>query len=237
MTGTAIVIQARMGSRRLPGKSLMAIGTRTLLEHCLVRLGASRLPIIVATTDLAEDDLIEDEAASRGARVFRGHATDVLGRYIGAAQAFGVTTVVRATADNPFVDGDGPARMLTLVEKIQADHVIEFGLPVGAAVEVVRTDALVRAAALITDEYDREHVTSFIRRDPRFRALRAMAPRNLRRPGLRLTVDTPEDLEFARRVHEALGGGRRTPPLAAVIRAADGVLVQTVSRQLLQRGA
>ncbi|MCC7010614.1 MAG: acylneuraminate cytidylyltransferase [Acidobacteria bacterium] len=237
MSQTAIVIQARMGSRRLPGKSLMTIGTRTLLEHAIVRLGAARLPLIVATTDLAEDDVIADEAAALDAGVFRGHPVDVLSRYLGAARAFGLTTVVRATADNPFVDGESAGRTLALAERIHADHVVEFGLPVGAAVEVVSAEALERAGALATEAYDREHVTSLIRRDSRFHALRAMAPRTLRRPGLRLTVDTEDDLAFARRVHEALGGGRRTPPLAAVIRAADALLVQAAGRHLLRRGA
>jgi spore coat polysaccharide biosynthesis protein SpsF len=237
MERTAIVIQARMGSCRLPGKSLMTIGTRTLLEHCVVRLGAARVPIVVATSDRPEDDPIDEEAAALGVSVFRGHPTDVLSRYVQAARAFDLTTIVRATADNPFVDGDGPHRVLALVEKIRADHVVEFGLPIGAAVEAISRGALERADTLATDAYDREHVTSFIRRDARFQALRAMAPRSLRRPGLRLTVDTQEDLDFARGVHERLGGGRRTPPLAAVIRAADGLLVQAVSRQLLQRGA
>ena len=85
-------------------------------------------------------------------------------------------------------------------QRVGADHVVECGLPMGTAVEAVSLDALDRADTLISDPYDREHVTSFVRRDARFRALRAVAPGDVRRPGLRLTIDTPEDLEFIREV-------------------------------------
>lgn len=236
MDRTAIILQARMGSRRLPGKTLMTIGAQTVLEHCLTRLDASGLPLIVATTDRAEDDAVEAEARRVGAQVFRGDADDVLSRYIAAARTFEVTTVIRATGDNPLVDADGPSRVLELARNVRADHVVECGLPVGAAVEVVTLGALERAAALISDPYDREHVTSFIRRDPRFQSLRAMAPRHLRRPGLRLTVDTAEDLEFVRSVLESMGD-EHLPALASVIKAADAHLVRTIVRQRVQRGA
>ena len=237
MTRTAIVLQARMGSTRLPGKSLMRLGSRTVLEHCLTRLDTSGLPLIVATTTLAEDDAIEAEARRCGTQVFRGAATDVLGRYIEAARTFEIDTIVRATGDNPLVDADSPRRVLDLMQNLEADHVVEHGLPVGAAVEAVRLEALARAAGLITDPYDREHVTSFVRRDGRFQSLRAMAPRDVRRPGLRLTVDTQADFDFIASVLAAIEPAESLPTLAAIIRVADAQLVRAVGRQVLQRGA
>jgi spore coat polysaccharide biosynthesis protein SpsF len=230
MTGpTAIVLQARVGSRRLPRKVLAPIGRRTLLAHCIRRLAASRVPVIVATTDRPEDDDVEVEARRHDAAVLRGAEHDVLDRYLAAAQAFGLDEIVRATADNPFVDVAGVGRVLELRRRVQADHIAEHGLPVGAAVEAVTTAALVRSRVLITDPYDREHVTSFVRRDSRFRSLRAMAPADVRRPGLRLTVDTADDLEFARAVHRTLGGGDEIHPLSSVIRAADSWIVHAVA--------
>src|SRR5262249_27485842 len=160
----------------LPGKVLALIGARTLLEHCVRRLAASELPIVVATTDRPEDDVIVVEGARIGVSVYRGPADDVLARYVGAAQRFGFTQVVRATADNPFVDGEGPRRVLAHAQRLPADHVVECGLPVGAAVEAVSRDALERAHEVAADPYDREHVTSLIRRDSRFKAVRAVAP-------------------------------------------------------------
>jgi spore coat polysaccharide biosynthesis protein SpsF len=138
---------------------------------------------------------------------------------------------VRATADNPFVDADSVRRVLDLLRRVQADHVVEHGLPVGAAVEAVTVAALRKADSLITDPYDREHVTSFVRRDSRFRALRAMAPLAVRRPGLRLTVDTSDDLEFARAIQRSLGSGDSLHAVSAIIRAADSWIVQSVAQR------
>jgi spore coat polysaccharide biosynthesis protein SpsF len=233
MIQTAIVLQARMGSRRLPGKVLAPIGRRTLLAHCVVRLSASDLPVIVATTRRAEDDEVEAEAMQLGARVFRGDTDDVLSRYLGAARTFGYSHVIRATADNPFVDADAPRRVLDHGRHLDVDHLVECGLPVGAAVEGVRVDALARAAELATDPYDREHVTSLLRRDSRFHSLRAVAPAGHRRPGLRLTVDTAEDLEFVRAIDAILDGA--APPLPAVIAAADRVRTSTAPLPLAAR--
>jgi len=234
---TAIVLQARMGSTRLPGKVLAAIGRWTLLEHAVRRLALSGYPVIVATTTLDEDEVIDEAAAQLGVAVFRGDETDVLARYRGAAQRFGLTRIIRATADNPFVDGEGVRRTLRFLEQAGADHVIECGLPVGTAVEAVTVEALDRAAGLVTDPYDREHVTSFVRRDGRFKALRAVAPGGLRRPGLRLTVDTSDDLEFVRHVYADVGTGDGLPALGVVIAAADARIVQGMAQKRIRQGA
>ena len=237
MDRTAIVLQARLGSRRLPGKVLAHLGSRTLLEHAIIRLRTNGLPIIVATTDRLEDDAVEREARRLGAEVFRGETDNVLGRFIGAARAFDLTQVVRATGHNPLVDAEGPRRVVELQNRVYADHVVECGMPVGTAVEAVTVDALLRAHSLITDPYDREHVTSFVRRDSRFRALRAVAPGNIRRPGLRLTVDTQDDLDFLRAVLVSVGATEQMPSLPAIIRAADGLLVRAVALNRTQQGA
>ena len=232
-----VILQARMGSTRLPGKVLEPVGAWSILEHCVRRLRAGGHSVIVATTTGSADDAIARDATRMGADVFRGHETDVLGRYRAAAHAFELTHVVRATADNPFVDGEGVSRTLAFLTRVGADHVVECGLPVGAAVEAVTRDALDRAATLVTDPYDSEHVTSFIRRDDRFRALRAVVNGKVRRPGLRLTVDSPEDLAFVRTVHEALGAPETVVPLEAVIAAAEACLAPGAARPRIRQGA
>lgn len=232
----AVVLQARMGSTRLPGKVLEPVGRWSILEHCVRRLRTSGYPVIVATTTLAADDAIVGAAAALGTEVFRGEETDVLARYRGAARAFALTHVVRATADNPFVDGDGVGRTLQFLDRIGADHAVECGLPIGVAVEAVTVKALDRAAELIADPYDREHVTSFIRRDSRFRALRAVAPGVIRRPGLRLTVDTDDDLAFVRNVCADLGDADLVP-LTTIIAAADARIVRGMAEKRISQGA
>jgi spore coat polysaccharide biosynthesis protein SpsF (cytidylyltransferase family) len=227
-----------MGSRRLPGKVLERIGARTMLDHAVTRLQGTGLPVVVATTHLREDDAVADEAGRLGARIFRGDAEDVLARFVAAAESVDAAIVVRATGDNPFVDGDGPGRLVRLYGTLGAEYVIESGLPVGAAVEVVTLDALRAAAAATREPYDREHVTTFVRRDPRFRQFRAMPPGHLRRPGLRLTVDTQADLDFARAVFRRLVVGQSLPHLAEIITAADFVLAEALAQDLeMERGA
>jgi spore coat polysaccharide biosynthesis protein SpsF len=220
----AIVLQARMASQRLPGKVLALIAGRTVLEHCVERLTASGLPLAIAAPFGHDDDAIEREGRRLGVDVVRGPHEDVLGRFALAATTLGVDEIVRATADNPGVDLDAPQRTLEARRQANADHVVEEGLPYGTTVEAMTTEALLRQAALATAPSDREHVTPFMRRDSRFVAVRSLAPAHLRRPELRLTVDTPADLEFLRKVFDVAEQRHPRPvPLAALIAAAATV--------------
>jgi spore coat polysaccharide biosynthesis protein SpsF len=221
--GAAIVLQARMGSARLPGKVLADLGGRPLLDHCVERLRArSRLPIILATTTKREDDCLAGHAERLGIAILRGPEHDVLARFALAVSTFGLTTIVRATADNPAVDLEAPGRTLAHLLSTGADHVVDDGLPSGSTVEAISAAALMRVAGLATDEYDREHVTPFLRRDRRFQAVTVAAPDPLRRPDLRLSVDTRDDLAFLRRILAiAERESARPVPLAHLIRAAD----------------
>lgn len=227
INGVAVVLQARMGSVRLPGKSLAPIGTRTILGHCIERLRLrSGLPVLVATTTLEEDDVIATEASRYGAPTVRGSATDVLSRYMLAANVFSLKSIIRATADNPAVDMDAPRRTLEILERTGAGHVVEHGLPYGCAVEAISIDALRHADQTATLEFDREHVTPFMKRDRTYVALDALAPSAVRRAEMRLTVDTHEDLDYVRCVYACadLTGG--PPTLPELIAAADRLAEQ-----------
>ncbi|MEZ5284170.1 MAG: hypothetical protein R2712_05045 [Vicinamibacterales bacterium] len=143
MTRAAIVLQARMGSTRLPGKVLAQLGRRSILAHCVERLRLrSGLPVVVATTERPEDDAVCAAASAVGAAVLRGPEQDVLARYVLAAETYGLTHVVRATADNPAVDIDAPRRTLDMLLRTGVGHVGEYGLPLGAAVEACTTRRL-----------------------------------------------------------------------------------------------
>jgi spore coat polysaccharide biosynthesis protein SpsF len=220
-----IILQARMGSRRLPGKVLADIAGRPLVEHCIARLVRANVgPVILATTFLPADDQLVQTAERLGIQVFRGPEDDVLQRFGLVADYLDARFFIRATADNPAVDIDAPARVVATIESTGADHVVEVDLPVGAAVEAVRTAALYQALAQARDAYDREHVTPFLYRNPgRFVAARRQAPPALRRPDIRLTVDTPEDLAFMRRVLKRAAAAGDPAPLTAIIAAADAI--------------
>ena len=179
----AIVVQGRMGSSQLPGQPLAPIAGRSFLARVVERLRSRvDLPVVLATTTLLEDDLLCEEAERLDLAVLRGSADDVLGRYAFAASMLGVSAIVRATADNPAVDLDSPCRTLEILRRSGADYVVDYGLPLGAAVEAIRVTALVRAAAQATEAFDRGHVTPFIRRATPSRAICALAPSALRRP-------------------------------------------------------
>jgi len=136
---TAIVLQARMGSSRLPGKVLAAINGKPVLAHCVERPRASSLRVIVATTTGSEDDAGAETAARLGAPVLRGPSDDVLGRYAMAVEQFGLVEVVRATADNPAVDIDAPARCLALLREDGADRANGVTIPNGSAIALLIT--------------------------------------------------------------------------------------------------
>jgi spore coat polysaccharide biosynthesis protein SpsF len=216
-----VILQARMGSSRLPGKVLAPLGDRSVLSHCIARLVAAGVgDVVVATTTRPEDEAVVAEAGAAGVAVMRGPVDDVLGRFVAAAAGWTGPDVVRATADNPFVDIECAARLLRVLDA-GADYAIEEGLPVGAAVEAMRTEVLREAGALARTPYEREHVTPFIRQSGgRFAVRSVPAPFELRRPSLRLTVDTRQDLQFVRSLADQAGDAALLP-LGSVIALAD----------------
>jgi spore coat polysaccharide biosynthesis protein SpsF len=217
-----IVLQARMGSTRLPGKAMARLGGEPIVACCLRRLASrSGLPVVLATTVRPEDNVLCETARGLGFPFVRGHVDDVLARYVLAATTFRFSYVVRATADNPVVDLDAPRRTLDLLCRTGAGYASESGLPLGAAVEAFTVRALKQANSTTIDPYDREHVTPFLRRGGRIAAVEAPAPAALRRGDLRLTVDTSDDLASVRHLFDFVGDRATLAPLVRFIGAAD----------------
>lgn len=219
-----IILQARLGSQRLPGKVLAPLGAWPLIEFCLARLVAADVgPIVLATTTAAADQALVELGRRGGVATWTGPDDDVLGRFAQAVEAYPQAChVIRATGDNPFVDIGTAGRILKALAE-GADYAVEEALPVGTAVEGVRRTVLLRAAREADTSYDREHVTSWVRRTAGLVRVSPLAPDDLRAPDLRLTVDTPADLAYARRLVTELEVGRLEPrlaPLTAVIAAA-----------------
>jgi spore coat polysaccharide biosynthesis protein SpsF len=228
MAGAGIVLLARHASARLPGKALAPLGTLPILEHCLRRLAAAGVgPVVLATTTRRDDDVLAGLATDLGVPVYRGSARDVLRRTLEAADIHGFDVVIRATGDNPAVDSAAPARVLAHMAADGADYACEADLPVGAGVEAMTRTALARCAAEASAGPDREHVTTLIKRETtRYRSVHAAAPVALRRPDIRLTVDTPGDLAYVRRLFAWAGGEQ--PTLGRLIQAADVAAVEVV---------
>ncbi len=191
-----VVLQARLGSTRLPRKALLPFGNGTLLESCLRRLSRVPADLYILATEPSSAPELGPRAEALGWKVFVGSEEDVLARYCGAVRDFGLSRVVRATGDNPFVSPEAAEALLADPGTVVSDYAAYQGLPLGFGVEVVRASALLAAQAESSDPYEREHVCPFLYRRPeRFRLHRPEAPERLLAPEARVTVDTREDYE------------------------------------------
>lgn len=189
------VVQARMGSQRLPGKVLTPLAGRPLLEWLLERLEHAQTleAIVVATSDEAEDDAVAAFAAARDVACHRGPLADVAGRVLGAARAHGLDAIVRVNGDSPLLDQRLIDRGVRLLAESGADLVTNVRprtFPPGQSVEVVLADALELAHAHDSSDEDREHVTGPLY-DGRFSVVRFEADVPRTEPAF--TVDTPAD--------------------------------------------
>ena len=206
---TLVVVQARMGSTRLPGKVLADLGGRPLLVFLLERLAILPWDRVVATSELDRDDAVAAAATDAGVEVVRGPEQDVLARFALAMETYRPDVVVRLTADCPFTD---PELVRAAVEQQQAtgaDYVsntVVRTFPDGLDVEVVRAPVLAEAAREATEDFDREHVTPFVYRHPE-RFTHEVLRNDTDLSAERWTVDTAEDLEFVRSVVDRLGVG------------------------------
>ncbi len=196
---TVAIIQARMGSTRLPGKVLADLGGKPVLAW-VVRAARAALGIDdvwVATSTESSSDPVANWCKVNGVHVHRGSENDALDRYVGAAKAGGAQIIVRLTADCPLLDAAVIAQTIRLRSVMGVDYASNIDPPTwpdGLDCEVLTAQALFAAAAEATRSSDREHVTSFVRNNrDRFSADTLISPL----PGLtgeRWTLDTPEDL-------------------------------------------
>jgi spore coat polysaccharide biosynthesis protein SpsF len=210
MTRTVAIIQARTGSTRLPGKVLLPLLGRPMLEVVVRRVArSSRLDdVVVATTVAPDDDAIARLAGERGWLLERGSETDLLDRYLQSAHAHGAEQVIRITSDCPLIDPAVIDEVVAALERSGADYASNTlaprTFPRGLDVEAMTMDALEAAGRDDHDPASREHATPFIYRHPeRFRLARVASPVDL--SGHRWTVDTPDDFELVRRIFDALG--------------------------------
>jgi spore coat polysaccharide biosynthesis protein SpsF (cytidylyltransferase family)/aryl-alcohol dehydrogenase-like predicted oxidoreductase len=217
------VIQARMGSSRLPGKVLMPVAGKPLLWHILHRLGQCRTvdAVAVATSTDPRDDAIAQFCAGAGVTCVRGPLHNVLERYRLAATETGAKILLRVTGDAPLIDPGLVDYLVSSVIDAEADFV-QFAPGILCAHEGVDAfslralDWLTRHAA--DDEIAREHVTSYFKKFPNaVSTVYVPAYGPLARDSQRLSVDTPEDLEWLRAVYERLGAPAGEASLVAVL--------------------
>jgi spore coat polysaccharide biosynthesis protein SpsF len=204
------IIQARMGSTRLPGKVLRPIAGHPLLWHIVHRLKKSKLiaDVAVATTTNPLDDAIVAFGREFGVAVIRGPEDDVLARFALAAEATDADVIVRVSSDAPFIDAAFVDHLLTAMLAQDGDFVL---MEDGATTAHEGVDPMTRRGLdkLMMDAHGdpvaREHVTGYFKLHPDFVPIaRAPAYPELAREGGRLTIDTPDDLAFIEAVHARL---------------------------------
>jgi spore coat polysaccharide biosynthesis protein SpsF len=202
----AAIIQARMGSTRLPGKVLLDLGGETVLARVVGRLRrATRVDkIVVATTNSVADDAMVRECHRLQVSSFRGAEDDVLDRYYQAARMCAAEAVVRITSDCPVIDPELVDETVGRFIEEQGDYAsnsFSRTYPRGLDTEVFTMGALERAWRDARQPYEREHVTPFFYEHPEFFRLVSLCGR-IDYSQYRWTLDTADDLELLRAIYE-----------------------------------
>lgn len=204
------IIQARMGSSRLPGKVLLKLVGKPVIQHVVERLAMSKMisKIIVATSTSKTDNVLAEFLKVNGIAFFRGDENDVLDRFYQCAQKFKLDVVIRITSDCPFVD----ARLVDeivdhfLAQKGKVDYAANVNPPTypdGLDAEVFSFTALEKSQKEAKMQYQREHVTSYIRDNPQiFKIVNITYKKDLSK--VRLTLDTPEDFQVVSNIYNSL---------------------------------
>ena len=204
------IVQARMGSTRLPGKVLKPVAGKPLLWHVLYRLMRCETLdwIVVATSDNTRDDAIEAFCRNEKIDVVRGPENNVLERFKLAAEQTEADVIVRVSADAPFIDAQFVDHLVTSLIAAGGDYVlVEPGAPCAhEGVDPFSRRALDKLVAEAADDpVAREHVSGYFKAHPDFvRIVHAAPDPRLARKGGRLTIDTPDDLAFIEAIHERL---------------------------------
>lgn len=220
------IIQARMGSSRLPGKVMLDLCGKTVLQHVIERVRTCALidSTVVATTEHARDDIIVSLSRQLGAGVFRGSEDDVLGRYFLAACQARADIVVRVTSDCPLIDPDLLTAMIgRFVKERNGGVLIDYmsngmkrTFPRGLDAEVFTFDALKTMALKASKKYEREHVTPYLYQHPHQFQLRDYL-NDVDLSSHRWTLDTEEDWQLISRIYANLYRPEETFTTAQVL--------------------
>ena len=204
-----------MGSTRLPGKTLEQIGNWSLIELVLrrVRMASSIHEVVLATSVSKSDDILYDHVRELGFHTSRGSEDDVLSRFYEAAKSFDPTIVVRITGDCPLIS---PKLIDIAVEQFLVSRVDYLSLSIGREkdkafprgfdVEVARFESIAKAAQNASEQYEREHVMPYLYTHSDLFTAKYIDPDpEFSRPNYRLCVDTKEDLDLIRMIHDFFG--------------------------------
>lgn len=235
-------IEARMASTRVPGKSLLDIEGKPLLERVVDRIRLSRhiQDVVIATSTNLLDDAIQTLAERIGVACFRGSEEDVLARVVQAAESARAEVTVQFGGDSPFVD---PQLVDRLIERYLSEpdldlvtNCLQLTYPLGIYTYVVPMRAMHDIATLASTTPEREDVTRYLWEHPeRYRLVNLPAPPELNRPEIRLTVDYLEDVMLTRELYRILPEGFTTHDVLNALDTRPELAV--LNRHCVQRSA
>lgn len=233
---TLTIVQARLGSQRLPGKALADVGGKTVLERVIERAQMTQADlgrVVVATSARTPDNAIAELCEMVGVECYRSSEHDVLNRFYRVAvhcqNIDPGDTIVRITADCPLLCPELLTATVRLRELLSADYVGVYGAPNGLGQEALSFAALETAWVEAEMPEDREHVITFVEDAPdRFTVKYVAASEALQaRAHWRLTLDDADDLDLLRRLFDATGGAlfeMRSEDILALVDADVGLL-------------
>jgi spore coat polysaccharide biosynthesis protein SpsF len=202
---TAVVLQARLDSRRLPGKSLLLLGGRPLVFRAMEALNYLKADVRILACPEDCIAVFSPLAEEAGFELVAGPKEDVLARFCIAIRKFKADRIIRATGDNPFVFIDAAEAINREAEVLGADYAGYAGIPHGSGVESINSEALLRAERESESPPDREHVCPYLYTHPELFLLhRPLAPGVWQDLTMRLTVDTARDFSRAEALYQGL---------------------------------
>ena len=204
------IIQARMGSERLPGKVMKELGNKPMIEHTLCRVaGSDRVDqVVLATSDKESENVMVDYLTENGWCVFRGDENNVLKRYVDCEEAYKGDIIIRVTGDCPFIDSDIIDNVITYFLINDYDYV-RLDVPDtfirGFDIEIFTREAMLRVYEITKsiegDSPYKEHVTYYMYKHPEEFKIGYVKGSELYSKDYRLCVDTPEDFELVTTIY------------------------------------
>lgn len=228
----AFIVQARLGSTRLPNKIILPFFKgKSILGLLISKLkNVEGAKVILATSTNKENDLLEQIARQNGVFCFRGSENDVIQRFIDAADEYGVDEIIRVCSDNPFLELASIYELVHLAKNSYNDY-ISFnigGVPsikthYGFWTEFVRFDALKKVVSLTDEQLYHEHVTNYIYTHPDTFSIKWIEGPNIldTHPEIRLTIDTQEDFDNVKQIYGEICEKNEYPTIVDVVKYLD----------------
>ncbi len=210
-----IILQARMGSKRLPGKAMKRISDKPIIGILIDRLKEADIPILLATSTNAENDELVYYVESLGVRTFRGSEDNVLERFYLASKCIDANIIIRLTGDNVLIDGNfvrsNYERYIQACDKrTYLSTSLSQTFPVGMSVEIFSSLLLEEAHKNASLPGELEHVTPYMYNDTSRNIKILKVRRDIPKHDYRLTVDTREDFELTRELIEKYSCGKKS---------------------------